>query len=154
MDVDIDESEIVLKQYIRPYWARKHIFDKEGKLVKIIPGHKPDWPKNCEQTERGPKIGVMVALKDGTWGFSIIGPYTDVNPSIPALRSYKMPDGTEHYIVTEQRLWTAKDKWEFGVKIAYLRAKGLMSEPSLIPPEAEHSIKEFEIKVHRKFKDL
>jgi hypothetical protein len=148
-------SKIVLKQYVRldvpvihdevgtPYIRAQYVIDETGK----------EWI----QPVRGPRIGVMVALEDGRWGWSVISPKEDLNEmgALVEPREIKYQKGEKVHtkkLSKPVRLWDADRIWKYGTELATHRAEGHIATPVIIPNVDKSSIEKFQHRMTAYFK--
>jgi len=130
--------EKILKQYIRIGYPGRVCFDENG-----IP---------FEQTTRGPKIGVMIALAPNKIGYSLISPYEDFDEKEEETLEVKCKDGKVRKVKHKFPVWTAERRWEFGERLATERAKGEVPLPKYTPEIAKHSLEHFRKRAEAYFK--
>jgi hypothetical protein len=157
-------SKIVLKEYIRD--PINVITDENG--ITYIRGQlvtekatftRGEFQKEIEveafKPTRGPKIGVLVALDDGRWGWSLISPHEKLNDVLTDdyVINFEHDGKRKTKTITAKKpVWTADRVWEYGTRLAVERATGEQPTPKFIPAIAKPSIKKFEKRIQAYFK--
>jgi hypothetical protein len=152
-------SKIVFKEFIRD--LNPVIVDEHGSsyvrgqiILKKQTLERKNFTKEITVKEfrpaKAPRIGVMVALDDGRWGWSIINAKEEFDGTITHEYEVKYEqDGKQKTkkLKVEKPVWTAERVWEYGTRLAIERAEGEQPVPAIIPAAARSSIKKFERRV-------
>jgi len=107
---------------------------------------------NYVREGRGPRIGVMVALDDKRWGWSVISPREELFETEEVPQEINV-NGILKTVLRKHRKWNAEKIWERGTFIALDRAMGNIPTPEIIPSVAKRSIGRFKIRMKRYFKE-
>jgi len=127
--------KIALKEYIR--LSVPTTLEFEGAQYELV--------------GRGPRIGVLVALDDGKWGWSVIAPEENLEAIKKSERTI-LVRGNEKVVTHNEKVWNAERIWDFGTQIAIGRALGFTETPAIAPTIALSSIRRFKQRMQRYFK--
>lgn len=129
-------KKIILKEYIR------------GTYPKSV---RTDDGVEYRRVGKGNKVGVMIALDSGEFGFSLVSPEETFDEKVSRVIKFTR-NGMEYTKVVEQNKWTDKAIWDYGTCIAIERAEGDLPIPSIVPKFAERQIKRFKEKIEHHIK--
>jgi hypothetical protein len=131
------KEKIMLKQYIRIGWVGQAALNEYG--TRFI------------QKDRGPRIGVLVALDKNKIGWSLISKKEDLSEKISEKREIHTPNGVKIVKVTKP-VWNSERIWEYGTRLAVERAAGTTPTPKVIPNIVKKELQKFEKRVNAYFK--
>jgi hypothetical protein len=126
-----------LKQYVRVGYVGQDAYNEYG--------------TRFEQQNRGPKIGVLIALDKDKIGWSLLSEKENLNEKTTEKRVIKLPDGQLKTITIKVPVWTTKRIWQYGTLLAYNRATGEVPTPKIVPNIIKRELKRFQKVVEAKF---
>jgi hypothetical protein len=124
----------MIKRYIRVGWIGQKAFNEYGTYFV--------------QQNRGPKIGVIVALDKERIGWSLISEKEDLSETLEEKKVIETPKGKKT-ITVKTPIWNSKRIWDYGTRLAVERANGEQPVPKIIPKVVQRELEFFKKKIDK-----